>query len=106
MQRFSLLLFVLLTLFSGVTFADPRVDVAKAFVTNIHTGQSMRPEQWLTKESRTQEAFVAFGGLDAMVRQTTARADRFGGLKSVEVLRASSKGPALLVKIKVRFNRD
>ncbi|HVN34433.1 MAG TPA: hypothetical protein VMU96_04145 [Casimicrobiaceae bacterium] len=106
MNPFAVPVFAVLAVLPQLASADPRVDIAKAFVANAHTGQSMRAEQWLTKDVRTAKVFIAFGGIDALIRQTTARADRFGGLKTVEVISATPEGGALLVRIEVRFNRD
>ena len=85
---------------------DPRVELVEAFLRNIHSGQPMKAEIWLTKEARTAEAFVAFGGLDSVIKQSTATADRHGGLRSVEVLSADIDGDGIFVRAKVRFNRE
>ena len=66
----------------------------------------MRADDWLTMETRKSEAFVAFGGIEALVRQSTARAERNGGLSSVRVLGTHKEANTYLVEVEVQFNRD
>lgn len=66
----------------------------------------MRAEDWLTMETRESEAFVGFGGIEALVRQSTARAERNGGFNSVRVISARKEGNTYLIEAEVQFNQD
>jgi len=81
-------------------------DRVVEFLTNAHTGKPMRADDWLTRKARSAEKFVAFGGLDALVRQSTERAARFGGLESVRVVNVKIEGPSRVVTAEVNFKRD
>lgn len=100
------LLFAFLVGVAELAAADPRVDVAEEFLRGIHTGQQLRAEDWLTEETRSSDAFVAYGGLDALIRQGTARANRNGGLKAVRIIDSRSEGATYLVIAEVKFNHD
>jgi len=60
-------------------------DRAVMFLTKIHTGERMDAKEWLLLPDRSGERFEAFGGLDAVVRQTTALAHRYGGVRSIAI---------------------
>ena len=79
---------------------------AKEFLSNVYTGKQMDPEEWLSRETRTAPLFAAFGGLPRMVQQSTAWAESFGGLKSIDVREARVEGQHALVKVEVHFVRD
>jgi hypothetical protein len=66
----------------------------------------MRPNDWLTEEASSAELFLAFGGLDALVRQSTASAQQYGGLRSVQILNAKKEGQAYVVTAEVHFKDD
>ena len=106
MRIFSILIFA----FQCTAVVAAQADIATArvvaFLTNAHTGKDMRAEDWLTKQTRSAEAFKAFGGLAALVRQSTARAERFGGLESVQVLDERKVGREYAVTAEVHFRED
>ena len=79
---------------------------AKEFLSNIYTGKQMRSEEWLNQEARSASLFNAFGGLERMIQQSTARAERYGGLKSVDIREVKSGDRYTLVKAEVKFARD
>src|SRR6267378_1322946 len=58
---------------------------AKEFLSNVYTGKQMKAEEWLSREARAAPSFNAFGGLERMIQQSAARAERYGGLRSVEI---------------------
>jgi hypothetical protein len=76
---------------------------ALQFLTNVHTGKSMNEEEWLTKEVRSAEVFRAHGGLEAMVKQSTAHARRYGGLESVQVVQCTTTGDTVDIQVRVLF---
>ena len=84
----------------------PPIDMAETFLRHVHTGQQLRAEDWLSEETRSSEAFIGFGGLDVLVRQSTARADRYGGVKAVRIRGARGEGGEYFVTAEVLFNRD
>ena len=88
-------------------FAAPE-ERAKEFLSNVYTGRQMKPEEWLSRDARTAPLFNAFGGLERMVQQSTARAERFGGLKSVDIreVKPSASDQRTLVKAEVKFAQD
>ena len=60
----------------------------------------MRAEDWLKRQTRSAKAFVGFGGLDGMVRQST------GGFGSVQILDAKKDGNAYVVTAEVTFKEN
>jgi hypothetical protein len=66
----------------------------------------MRAAEWLGKDVRDAEKFTAFGGLDRLIKQSTARAHEYGGLKSVSILDVKQQGEAYLVRAEVKFVKD
>lgn len=90
----------------GTTNGSQSVSRAAQFVKNVHTGKMMKADEWLTRKARSEPAFNAHGGLDAMVRQSTAQAERHGGLKTIEVLQATEISGQAIVKIRVLFNKN
>jgi len=85
---------------------DVATERVVEFLTNVHTGKEMRADEWLTRQTRAAPAFEGFGGLDALVRQSTARAGRFGGLGSVQILDAKKVGQGYVVTAQVHFVED
>jgi hypothetical protein len=79
---------------------------AKEFLSNVYTGKQMKSEEWLSREARAASLFNAFGGLDRMVQQSTARAERYGGLRSIDIREVKSDEQRALVKAEVSFVRD
>jgi hypothetical protein len=86
--------------------AQNPVDRAVEFLTNAYSGQTMQPEEWLTKETRNAPMFKGFGGLDALVKQSTARAQKFGGLKTVTVQDVKKEGDTYKAAIEITFMED
>ena len=94
-------------LFSTAALADPvATNRVIQFLTNAHTGRSMRASEWLGKDVRDADKFKAFGGLDRLIEQSTARAHEYKGLKSVSILEVKEEGPAYVVKAEVKFIAD
>jgi hypothetical protein len=91
---------------SCTTYGHEPVARAVQFLTNVHTGKMMKADEWLTRKARLEPAFNAHGGLNAMVKQSTARAERYGGLKTVEVLQVTKTTERVDVKIRVNFKQD
>jgi hypothetical protein len=86
-------------------FAAPE-ERAKEFLSNVYTGRQMKPEEWLSRDARTAPMFNAFGGLERMIQQSTARAERFGGFKSVDIREVTPSDQRMLVRAEVKFARD
>lgn len=101
----SALMALVLMGISCTTYGDEPVARAVQFLTNVHTGKMMKADEWLTRKARSEPAFNAHGGLDVMVKQSTARAERYGGLKTVEVLQATKTNEQADVKVRVLFNQ-
>lgn len=101
-----LVLLVLASNACTTTHVDEPAARAVQFLTNVHTGKMMKADEWLTRKARSEPAFNAHGGLDAMVKQSTARAERYGGLKSVQVLQSTKRNEQANVEIRVLFNQD
>src|SRR5688572_23007035 len=82
---------LLMVLSNGCTTTQSAEPTARAvqFLTNVHTGKMMDADEWLTRKARSEPGFKAHGGLDTLVKQSTARAERHGGLKSVQVLQSA-----------------
>ena len=92
---------------SAFAYADPiATDRVIQFLTYAHTGQSMRAAEWLGKDVRDAAKFKAFGGLDRLIKQSTARAHEYKGLKSVSILDVQQQGETYLVKAEVKFLED
>jgi len=81
-------------------------DRAIQFLTNAHTGVSMEDSEWLSVATRTAPNFVGFGGLSALVNQSTAFAREFNGLKSVEILDVADQGNVQRIRAEVKFLDD
>jgi hypothetical protein len=79
---------------------------AKEFLSNLYTGKQMKPEEWLSREAASASFFSAFGGLERMIQQSTARAERYGGLKSVDIKEVKPNDQRALVKAEVKFARN
>ena len=88
---------------SGCKGASARVV---QFLKNAHTGKTMISKDWLTDEARRAPMFSGFGGVDALVRQSTRRAEKFGGLKTVRVVEARPLKLGCEVSAEVRFVED
>jgi len=106
MAALSIFVFGLHCALALTASTDVATERVVAFLTNAHTGKEMRAEDWLTKQTRSAPAFTGFGGLDAMVRQSTSRAGRFGGLESVQILDAKKVGQGYAVTAQVHFVED
>lgn len=79
---------------------------AVEFLSNAHSGKRMAAEDWMTASARRAPSFAGFGGVDALVEQTTRRAKRYGGLKSVKVVSIERAGNECQVKLDVQFMVD
>lgn len=79
---------------------------AKEFLENIHTGKDMTPEEWMTREARNAPAFQAFGGLPRMVKNSTAWANKYGGLRDIELLHAKTEREGVVVAMRIHLQRD
>jgi hypothetical protein len=88
---------------SGCKKASAR---AVQFLKNAHTGRTMIAKDWLTDEARLAPMFSGFGGVEALVRQSTSRAEKFGGLKTVSVVEARPLKLGCEVSAEVRFVKD
>lgn len=99
------LVIVLAMLCSSYAAVDP-VERAVEFIRNVYSGQTMAAKEWLTEEARNAPMFGAFGGLDAMVKQSTEQAKKFGGLKAVTVRDVKQEGDTYNVVIVVTFVQD
>lgn len=109
------LLALLCALLPGVSLAaaatkeqtdSPPIKRVLQFLTNVHTGQTMKTDEWLVAKMQTAPMFVDFGGLDGMVKQSTVRADKYGGLDFVTVNNVKEFGATYLVTAEVKFKRD
>ncbi len=79
---------------------------AKEFLSNVYTGKQMKAEEWLSREARAAPLFNAFGGLERMIQQSAARAERYGGLRSVEITEITPDDQRVSVKAEIRFAKD
>jgi hypothetical protein len=80
------------------------VDHSREFMKNAYSGKTMRAEEWLTGEARSQRLFNTFGGLDALVKDSYAEATRNQGLKSVTVLSVNKHDDIYTIETEVVFN--
>jgi hypothetical protein len=76
------------------------------FLKNAHTGKSMNAGKWMTDEVRRAPKFAGFGGLNALVAQSTERAKKYGGLGSITVRSTNRIGEACEVSAEVKFLKD
>jgi hypothetical protein len=97
---------LLIISFSVHCGASQPSERAIEFLTNVYTGKPMQEEDWLTKKARSASAFRAHGGLDVMTKQSTARANRYGGLKTVTVLSVKKTRDGYRVRAKVEFKES
>lgn len=72
----------------------------------MYTGKQMKSEDWLSREAASASLFKAFGGLERMIQQSTARAERYGGLKSVDIKEVKADDRSAVVKGEVKFVKD
>lgn len=86
--------------------AESPADRGVAFLTNVYSGQTMSTEEWLANEARIDAVFRAFGGLDALVKQSTELANKFGGLRAVTVRDVKRDGDTYHVVIEVTFMQN
>lgn len=91
---------------SNVCAIEGPEERAKEFLSNVYTGKQMKPEEWLTRGAQSAPLFNAFGGLERMIQQSTARAQRYGGLKSIDIRETKHEGQRVLVKAEIRFVKD
>ena len=63
----------------------------------------MSDSEWLSSEARGGGKIAAFGGLNKLVKQTTAFAKEFNGLKSVAVLDVVEVGNKQRIRAEVKF---
>ena len=73
------------------------------FLTNAHTGIDMDDSEWLSADARSTGKIAAYGGLSRLVKQTTAFAREYKGLKSVTVLQVTDEGKAFRIRAEVKF---
>ena len=107
MKRYLLIFALVSLVLSRSLGAEPMAtERVIRFLTNVYTGYSMKADEWLSKETRNAPKFKAFGGLSSLVKQSTARAREFDGLKSVTVIEVMQEGPAYAVKASVAFIKD
>lgn len=73
------------------------------FLTNVHTNQKMNPDAWLSRKAKNGERFKAFGGLDAVVIQSSKLAHEYRGLRSIEIKHVSAENPGFVITAEVKF---
>lgn len=83
--------------------SDPVIDRIVEFNTNIYSGKAMQEENWLTKEARSSELFVSFGGLEALTKNSSAEANKEGGLEFVKVNVLKRDENSLTAEVEVTF---
>jgi hypothetical protein len=76
------------------------------FLKNAHTGKAMSAEKWMTNEARRAPMFAGFGGLNALVTQSTERAKKYGGLDSIIILSKKRIDVSCEVSAEVKFLKD
>jgi hypothetical protein len=76
------------------------------FLTNAHTGKPMQAKQWFTAAASAAPMFAGFGGIKALVEQSTAHAEKYDGFGSVTVLSAKRVGRGCEVSAEVKFKKD
>ncbi len=79
---------------------------AVLFLKNAHTGKKMNPKDWLADDVSRATMFAGFGGLNALIQQTTARTRKFGGLKSITIRNSVRSGDVCEVSAEVKFVKD
>jgi hypothetical protein len=102
-------LLALLTVVSMSVMADvidTPTDRVLQFLTNIHTGKRMDAKAWLLKDARNGERFKAYGGLDAVVKQTTSLAHEYQGIRAIELKTVSPTETGFIITTEVRFLDD
>lgn len=62
----------------GAYAAETPVDLAVRFPTNFYTGVEVSPNEWLAESTRETHVFEKSGRLNALVKQSTARATHLG----------------------------
>jgi hypothetical protein len=102
----AIFFFAIICSCSTVIQAPTPAERAKEFLSNLYTGKQMREEEWLSREAAAASLFKGFGGLERMVQQSTARAERYGGLRSVEVREAKSGDKNTTVTAEIKFVRN
>jgi hypothetical protein len=95
----------------GIAVGADKAEVAAGdrvlqFVLNVHTGVAMKPKEWLSPEVRKAPMFVGFGGLPAMIRQTTANAHEYGGISGMHIKSVRVVGSAVEIVVKVRLRDE
>lgn len=94
---------VCLSFYGSAWSADSPTDRVLQFITNAHTGVPMQASEWLSDETQSSKVFKGHGGIERVVQQTTALAHRFGGLRSVRVVKVTKKDTQALVEVEVTF---
>ena len=103
----SVALLLMTTLAAGAEQVPVAVsDRALHFVLNLYTGASMRAQEWLVPESQASAGLKDYGGLAAVVRQSTAFAHQYGGVSSVRIESLSVTGDIHRVAVHVSFPDD
>lgn len=80
-------------------------DKGIQFILNVHTGQEMSPDEWLSSSSRSPE-FEGFGGLKRMVQQTTAHARSYGGIRKLKINKSELINGEVHMEIQTFFVND
>lgn len=91
---------------SGPSFATEAEQRVVAFLKNAHTGKAMNEQEWLSRRMRSSAEYRDFGGMESLVRSSTQRAQRFGGLKEIRVLRSKTNAQgSVTVEVEMEFTR-
>jgi hypothetical protein len=85
-------------------YPDDLFQRAQEFYNNVYTGKAMQADEWLTKKAQLSPLFKSFGGLDAVVKNSTEEAMRNQGMKYIKLLNVKKKGIYHFVEFKIFFN--
>jgi hypothetical protein len=81
-------------------------DRALHFVLNMYSGIRMRSSEWLELDPASRAGLEAYGGLETMVRQSTAFAHAYGGVDMVRIESIQKLEPGFLIEVLVTFRED
>lgn len=99
-----ILILLLVSGFCGCSRDIGPADRALEFTRNAYTGKPMQAEEWLTKDMRTSKIFMAFGGIDALIKDSAAEAKRNKGVQAINIIKVTQKTDMVFVEVEVIFN--
>jgi hypothetical protein len=81
-------------------------DRAILFLVSVHSGQHLKEKEWLSDDLRLSENFRGHGGLSRLTSQSTALAQKYGGIGQIQLLSSDCSGAKCKIRLQLKFRDE